>query len=138
MTKTQFLIRLRVLCGLLFKSSLFSSVRPRAQRYRFESGQVVKKETPRIICTEGHKDHKELQSVENDSPHRSSTTKEATGPTDPAMALMLFQEGPYGTSAQDIGVRPWLVGPVGLQGSVEQLGMNSGPGLETIELKESA
>ena len=47
-----------------------------------------------------------------------------------------LKEKPYSTSAQDIGLRPWLVGPVGFQASAEQLGMNSGPGIEMIGLKK--
>ena len=47
-----------------------------------------------------------------------------------------LKEKPYSTSAQDIGLRPWLVGPVGFQVSAEQLGMNSGPGVEMIGLKK--
>ena len=47
-----------------------------------------------------------------------------------------LKEEPYSTSAQDIGLRPWLVGPVGFQASAEQLGMSSGPGLEIIGLKK--
>src|SRR4029077_6331489 len=32
-----------------------------------------------------------------------------------------LKEEPYKTSAQDIGLRPWLVGPVGFEASSEQL-----------------
>ena len=47
-----------------------------------------------------------------------------------------LKEEPYSTSAQDIGLRPWLLRPVGFQASAEQLGMSSGPGLEVIGLKK--
>ena len=47
-----------------------------------------------------------------------------------------LKEEPYSTSEQDIGLRPWLVGPVGFQVTAEQLGMSSGPGLEMIGLKK--
>src|ERR1700730_6053859 len=47
-----------------------------------------------------------------------------------------LKEKPYGTSEQDIGLRPWLVGPVGFQVTAEQLGMYSGPGVEMIGLKK--
>ena len=46
-----------------------------------------------------------------------------------------LKEEPYSTSEQEIGLRPWLVGPVGFHDTAEQLGMSSGPGLETIGLK---
>ena len=47
-----------------------------------------------------------------------------------------LKEEPYSTSEQDIGLRPWLVRTVGFQASAEQLGMNSGPGVEMIGLKK--
>ena len=47
-----------------------------------------------------------------------------------------LKEEPYSTSEQDIGLRPWLVRPVGFQDTAEQLGMNSGPGVEMIGLKK--
>jgi hypothetical protein len=47
-----------------------------------------------------------------------------------------LKEKPYSTSAQNIGLRPWLVGPVGFQVTAEQLAMNSGPGVEMIGLKK--
>jgi hypothetical protein len=46
-----------------------------------------------------------------------------------------LKEEPYGTSQQEIGLRPWLLGPVGFHDPVEQLSAASGPGLETIGLK---
>jgi hypothetical protein len=46
-----------------------------------------------------------------------------------------LKEEPYSTSERDIGLRPWLVGPVGFHDTAEQLSMASGPGLETIGLK---
>jgi hypothetical protein len=47
-----------------------------------------------------------------------------------------LKENPYSTTAQDIGLRPWLVGPVGFQVSAEQLGTDSGPGVEMAGLKK--
>jgi hypothetical protein len=47
-----------------------------------------------------------------------------------------LKEEPYGMSEQDIGLRPWLLAPVGFQDSPEQLGMSSGPGLQMTGLKE--
>jgi hypothetical protein len=47
-----------------------------------------------------------------------------------------LREEPYSTSEHDIGLRPWLVAPVGYHLSADQLGMNSGPGLEVIGTKE--
>jgi hypothetical protein len=46
-----------------------------------------------------------------------------------------LKEEPYGTSQQDIGLRPWLIGPVGFHDTVEQLNTASGAGLETVGLK---
>jgi hypothetical protein len=46
-----------------------------------------------------------------------------------------LKEEPYGTNEQQIGLRPWLVGPVGFHDTAEQLRMAAGPGLETIGLK---
>jgi hypothetical protein len=45
-----------------------------------------------------------------------------------------LKEEPYGTSQQEIGLRPWLVGPVGFHDPTGQL--SSGIGLETIGLKK--
>jgi len=47
-----------------------------------------------------------------------------------------LKEEPYSTSPQDIGLRPWLVRPVGFRISEEQLGKSSGPGVEVIGLKK--
>jgi hypothetical protein len=47
-----------------------------------------------------------------------------------------LKEEPYSTSAQEIGLRPWLVAPVGFQATAEQMGVNSGPGVEVIGLKK--
>ena len=47
-----------------------------------------------------------------------------------------LKEEPYSTSEQDIGLRPWLVRPVGFQDTAEQLGISPGPGLEMIGLKK--
>jgi hypothetical protein len=47
-----------------------------------------------------------------------------------------LKEEPYRTSEHDIGLRPWLVEPVGYHLSADQLGMNSGPGLEVTGSKE--
>jgi hypothetical protein len=46
-----------------------------------------------------------------------------------------LKEEPYRTNEYEIGLRPWLVGPVGFQDTAKQPGMSSGPGLETIGLK---
>jgi len=46
-----------------------------------------------------------------------------------------LKEEPYHTSERQIGLRPWLVGPVGFRDTAEQLGISPGPGLETIGLK---
>ena len=46
-----------------------------------------------------------------------------------------LKEEPYSTSAQEIGLRPWLVGPVGVHDATEEFGTSSGAGLETIGLK---
>jgi hypothetical protein len=46
-----------------------------------------------------------------------------------------LKDEPFSTSEQEIGLRPWLVGPVGLQGTTGEGGTSSGPGLETIGLK---
>ena len=47
-----------------------------------------------------------------------------------------LKEEPYSTRQQDIGLRPWLVKPVGFQVSAEQLGLNSGPGIEVTGFKK--
>ena len=47
-----------------------------------------------------------------------------------------LKEEPYSTSEQDIGLRPWLVRPVGFQDTTGQLGVGSGPGVEMIGLKK--
>ena len=47
-----------------------------------------------------------------------------------------LKEEPYGTNEQDIGLHPWLLGPVGLRETAEQPGMDSGPGQELIALKK--
>jgi hypothetical protein len=47
-----------------------------------------------------------------------------------------LKEEPYSTSSRDIGLRPWLVRPVGFQGSAEELGMSPGPGLQIRGLKK--
>jgi hypothetical protein len=47
-----------------------------------------------------------------------------------------LKEEPYGTSNQDIGLRPWLIRPVGFQVSAQQLGRSSGPGVEVTGLKK--
>jgi hypothetical protein len=47
-----------------------------------------------------------------------------------------LKEEPYGTSEHDIGLRPWLVLPVGYHLSADQLEMKSGPGLEVVGTKE--
>ena len=46
-----------------------------------------------------------------------------------------LKEEPYSTTGQEIGLRPWLVGPVGIQDATGEPGTSSGPGLETIGLK---
>ena len=46
-----------------------------------------------------------------------------------------LKEEPYSTNEQEIGLRPWLVAPVGAHNATGQLQMSSGPGLETIGLK---
>jgi hypothetical protein len=53
-----------------------------------------------------------------------------------ALLAEFLKEEPYSTSGRDIGLRPWLVRTVGFQASAEQLGMNSGPGVEMIGLKK--
>jgi hypothetical protein len=53
-----------------------------------------------------------------------------------ALLAEFLKEEPYSTSGQEIGLRPWLVRTVGFQASAEQLGMNSGPGVEMIGLKK--
>jgi hypothetical protein len=45
-----------------------------------------------------------------------------------------LKEEPYSTSEQEIGLRPWLVGPVGSDDATGEL--SSGAGLETIGLKK--
>jgi hypothetical protein len=47
-----------------------------------------------------------------------------------------LKEEPYSTSEQDIGLRPWLVRPVGFKDKAERLGMNPGPGQEITGLKK--
>jgi hypothetical protein len=47
-----------------------------------------------------------------------------------------LKEEPYSTSQQTMGLRPWLVGPVGFQASAEQIGVNSGPGVEMMGAKK--
>jgi hypothetical protein len=47
-----------------------------------------------------------------------------------------LKEEPYSTSEQDIGLRPWLVGPVGVHEFPGELGTSSGSGPETIGLKD--
>ncbi len=47
-----------------------------------------------------------------------------------------LKEEPYSTSTQEIGLRPWLVGPVGVHDATGELGTSSGAGLETIGLKD--
>jgi hypothetical protein len=47
-----------------------------------------------------------------------------------------LKEQPYGTSSQEIGLRPWLLRPVGFQASAEQLGLSSGPGADINGLKK--
>jgi hypothetical protein len=47
-----------------------------------------------------------------------------------------LKEEPYGTSEQEIGLHPWLVGPVGFRNTTGEVGTSSGPGLETIGLKD--
>jgi hypothetical protein len=46
-----------------------------------------------------------------------------------------LKEEPYSTSAEAIGLRPWLIGPVGFHEAKGELAMSSGPGLDTIGLK---
>jgi hypothetical protein len=53
-----------------------------------------------------------------------------------ALLAEFLKEEPYGTSGQDIGLRPWLVRTVGFKATAEELGMNSGPGAEMIGLKK--
>jgi hypothetical protein len=47
-----------------------------------------------------------------------------------------LKEEPYNTGQQTIGLRPWLVGPVGFQANAEQIGVNSGTGVELIGAKK--
>jgi hypothetical protein len=47
-----------------------------------------------------------------------------------------LKEEPYNTSEQGIGLRPWLVRPVGFRDTAEQLGLSPGPGLEMIGFKK--
>ena len=47
-----------------------------------------------------------------------------------------LKEEPYSTSERDIGLRPWLVAPVGYHLSADQIGVNSGTGLEIAGSKE--
>jgi hypothetical protein len=46
-----------------------------------------------------------------------------------------LKDEPYSTSEQDIGLRPWLVRPVGFQDTTGQVGVASGPGVGMIGLK---
>jgi hypothetical protein len=46
-----------------------------------------------------------------------------------------LKEEPYSTSSQDIGLRPWLVRPVGFEASGEQFGMTAGSKVEAAGLK---
>jgi hypothetical protein len=52
-----------------------------------------------------------------------------------ALLAEFLKEEPYSLSEQSIGLRPWLVGPIGFQDSTGEHGMGSDPGLETIGLK---
>jgi hypothetical protein len=47
-----------------------------------------------------------------------------------------LKEEPYGTSEKEIGLRPWLVAPVGVQEFPGELGKSSGSRPETIGLKD--
>jgi hypothetical protein len=47
-----------------------------------------------------------------------------------------LRDQPYGTNEQEIGLRPWLVEPVGYRVSAEHLGRSSGPGQEFPGLKK--
>jgi hypothetical protein len=47
-----------------------------------------------------------------------------------------LKEEPYSTSAQDVGLRPWLVSNVGFHLTAGQVGMKSGPGVEVTGLKK--
>jgi hypothetical protein len=47
-----------------------------------------------------------------------------------------LKEEPYSTSEQTIGLRPWLVGPVGFKDNAEQIGMSPGTGQQVIGLKK--
>ena len=47
-----------------------------------------------------------------------------------------LRKEPYSTNEQEIGLRPWLVRPVGFQDTTEQLGTSSGPGQTVIGLKK--
>jgi hypothetical protein len=47
-----------------------------------------------------------------------------------------LREEPYSTSEQEIGLRPWLVRPVGFQDAAAPFGTNSGPSQEIIGLKK--
>ena len=47
-----------------------------------------------------------------------------------------LREERYSTDQQDIGLRPWLVGPVGFRVNAEQIGMSPGPRQEMIGLKK--
>ena len=46
-----------------------------------------------------------------------------------------LKEEPYSTSAQDVGLRPWLVSNVGFHLNAEQIGMKTGPGFGMTGLK---
>jgi hypothetical protein len=46
-----------------------------------------------------------------------------------------LKEEPYSTTEREIGLRPWLVGPVGFHDPTQEHGMSSVPGLETVGLK---
>jgi hypothetical protein len=47
-----------------------------------------------------------------------------------------LKEEPYSTSEQEIGLRPWLVAPVGFKDDGEQIGMGPGTGQQVIGLKK--
>jgi hypothetical protein len=47
-----------------------------------------------------------------------------------------LKEEPYSTNEQQIGLRPWLVRPVGFRDGAEQLGLRPGPGLQMTGLKK--
>src|SRR5271165_4023027 len=47
-----------------------------------------------------------------------------------------LKEEPYGTGEEDIGLRPWLVRPVGFQDTTGQVGAGSGQEAEMMGLKK--